>query len=99
MPFVEKVPVRSLEKTSVKDKVENILSADKKNAYTVQGIMVEHFGVKKDEICNKPFSVWKKGYPTLYSRIRSSLIKLRTERKVGSGKHGKADVFYWIETS
>lgn len=92
-----KIPVESVEKEDVCTKVEEALKKDKENAYTISGLMIEVFRVKKDDIENKPFSAWKKGLPTLYSRIGNCLRKLEKTGKVKSRKHEKAFVYWYIE--
>ena len=59
--------------------------------------MVDVFNVKKEDIDNKSFSSWKKGLPTLYSRIGNCLRKLEKIGKIKSRKHGKAFVYWYIE--
>jgi len=91
-----KVPVKDLEKEDVCSKVEGILKKDQENAYTVGGLMVEAFGVKKEEIKSKAFGSWKKGLPTLYSRITRCLKKLESTGKVKFRKHGRAWVYWYV---
>ena len=57
--------------------------------------MIESFGVKENEI-DKSFSLWKKGYPTLYSRIRKALDKLTGESKIKQAKKGRAIHYWWV---
>ncbi len=94
MGFTKKVPVTEVEGDSVEDVVLRTLREDPTNAYTIMGIMVEKFGVKESEVNGKPFSQWKKGYPSLYTKIRIALQRAAREGKVQSKKHGKA-VVYW----
>ncbi len=90
-----KIPIKELEREDVYDKVEEALMKDPENAYTTMGIMVEVFGVKPQEVKNKPFSDWKKGLPTMYGRIDRCLKKLKKEGKVNQKKHGKAWVYWY----
>jgi hypothetical protein len=87
------VPVKELEKEDVYSKVEEVLSNDPENAYTVKGVMVVAFGVKPEDIY-KSFAEWKKGLSALYGRIDRCLRKLNEEGKVNQKKYGKAWV-YW----
>jgi hypothetical protein len=59
--------------------------------------MVEVFKVEPKDIENKPFASWKKGLPTLYSRIGRCLRRLEELGKIKSKKHEKAWVYWWIE--
>ena len=89
-----KVPVADLEKNNVCEMVRKKLESDPKNAYTIMGLMVE-LGVKEDDIRGKPFSQWKKGQPTMYSRIRKCLEQLQVDGIIKASKHQRADVFWW----
>ena len=90
-----KVPVSKIQKNDVQERVRETLSSDPNNAYTVMGLMVERFGVKKEDIDGKPFNQWKSGQPSMYTRIRTSLEKLKKEGKINSTKHGRAEVYWW----
>jgi len=90
-----KVPVSELEKNNICEVVRETLESDPTNAYTIMGLMVEKFKVKENEILGKPFSQWKSGHPTLYSRIRKCLDQMQKEGVVKKGKHEKADVYWW----
>ena len=92
-----KILVKDLEKDDILSKVGEQLRKDKENAYTVQGLMVRAFGVKEEEIQNKPFAAWKKGLPTLYSRIGRSLKRLQQGGNVKSKKHERAWVYWWVD--
>jgi hypothetical protein len=94
-----KVPVKNLEKEDVYSKVEETLKNDQENAYTIGGIMVTTFGVKEEDIHNKPFSAWKKGQPTLYGRIDRSLRRMAKEGKAHCKKHERAMVYWWAQPS
>lgn len=91
-----KIPIKNLEKEDVMSKVEEFLSRDRENAYTIGGIMVEAFKVKQEDIENKSFSSWKKGLPTVYSRIGRCLKRLEERGKVKSKKHERAWVYWYI---
>lgn len=92
-----KILVKDLEKDDVYSKVEETLENDPQNAYTIVGIMIESFGVKKSDIENKPFSNWKKGQPTLYGRIDRTLRRLVNEGKAKCRKHERAMVYWWVK--
>lgn len=93
-----KVPVKKVEKSpDVKKVIEDTLKFDPEFAYTISGLMVEKFGFQKTDIDNKPFSRWPKGAPTMYSKIRNTLEKLKEEGKVKSAKDEKAMVYWWIK--
>ena len=49
--------------------------------------MVDEFGIKESDIASKPFNLWKKGLPTMYTKIRLTL-----ERSVKEGKVKKQKV-------
>ena len=95
MSMTIKIPVEDAEKGSVCEKVEEALRNDRKNAYTISGLMVTSFGVKESDIESKPFSQWKKGQPSLYTKIRICLEKLVKEGKVKNIKKSKAVVYWW----
>lgn len=97
MPLKIKVPVSEIQKSDVRNKIEQILQEDSENAYTIMGLMVKGFNVKEQDVLNKPFSQWKKGLPTLYTRVRTTLEKLIREGKVKKAKHEKAFVYWWVE--
>ncbi len=92
-----KIPIKELEKDDVFTKVEETLKNDPKNAYTIIGIMIETFKVKPEDVENKSFSSWRKGLPTMYSRIGRSLKKLEMLGKIKSKKHERAWVYWWVE--
>ncbi|MEK6833120.1 MAG: hypothetical protein AABY32_03660 [Nanoarchaeota archaeon] len=92
-----KIPVQEIQKEDICSKVENKLKSDKGNAYTISGLMIELFKVKKEDINNKPFSNWKKGLPTMYSRISRCLRRLEGLGKINSRKHEKAFVYWWVK--
>lgn len=93
-----KVPVKKIEESSdVRQVLEDTLKTDSEFAYTISGLMVKKFGFKESDIDNKPFSRWPKGAPTMYSRIRNKLEKLKEEGKVKSAKDEKAMVYWWVE--
>lgn len=97
MGLTVKIPVKEVEgKETVYETIERILKSDKNNAYTIGGLMITAFGVKESEIRGKSFSQWRKGLPTLFTRIRLSLVKLVREGKVNQIKKGRAVVYWWI---
>lgn len=89
-----KVPVSELEMESVYDKVKKHLQKNPKYAYTRAGLMVELYGYKAEDL-NKPFNEWKKGAPTLYTRIRLALERLEKEGLINSKKEGKKYLYWW----
>ena len=91
-----KVPIKELEKMDVYSKVLSTLRDDSNNAYTVSGIMIQSFGVKTKQIENKPFRDWDKGLPSLYTKIRICLDKMKKHGMVNVKKHGKAWVYWWV---
>lgn len=89
-----KIPRSQLETESVLDKVKKHLQENSDYAFTRSGLMVEVFGFKKEDL-NAPFRDWPKGAPTLYTRIRLALEKLKDEGLVGSSKQGKKFLYWW----
>ena len=89
-----KVPRSQLETESVLDKVKKHLQENSAYAFTRMGLMVEVFGFKEEDL-NGPFSDWPKGGPTLYTRVRLALEKLRDEGLVESSKQGKKFLYWW----
>ncbi len=90
--------LKEVKKEDVCAKVEKRLRTDKENAYTIAGLMTEVFDVKDKAIENKPFKDWDKGLPTLYTRIRLCLEKLKKQGKVDSKKHSKAWIYWWTRS-
>lgn len=96
MSLTRKVPVKEMEREKpVMETIENRLKSDRDNAYTIAGLMIECFGVKEEDI-DKSFSKWKKGDPTLYSRIRKALDVLTKQGKIKQAKRGRAVHYWWI---
>jgi len=89
-----KVPRSKLETESVLDKVKKHLQKNSDYAFTRAGLMVEVFGFKKEDL-NAPFRDWPKGAPTLYTRIRLALEKLKVEGLIESSKQGKKFLYWW----
>jgi len=89
-----KIPRDKLENGNVYDRVKEHLQENVKDAYTIMGLMVELFGAKAEEL-NGPFKDWPKGMPSLYTRVRLGLEKLKAEKLVDSKKHGKAYFYFW----
>ena len=96
MPLTIKVPVKDLKgNRPVCQTVEEKLKSDPENAYSAMGLMVECFGVKESDILGVPWTKWKKGQPSLYSRIRVCAERLYREGKVGKDKEKQAIVYWW----
>ena len=93
MSLARKMPVNKIKEDSVSEKITAQLMHDMGNGYTIAGLMMDCYGVKESEI-NKPFSLWKKGLPTLYTRIRLNLEKMVEQGAVNKAKRGRA-VYYW----
>ena len=91
-----KIPIREVQEEDFCSKVEKALGEDKENAYTVNGLMIEIFKVKKEDIENKAFKDIKKELVALYSKITRCLRRLESLGKVKSKKHGKAFVYWYI---
>ena len=89
-----KIPRSQLETESVLDKVKNHLQENPAYAFTRIGLMVEVFGFTEEDL-NGPFSDWPKGAPTLYTRIKLALEKLKDEGLVESRKQGKKFLYWW----
>lgn len=97
MTMTIKVPVKEVEgKESISGIVEKTLKNDQSNAYSISGLMVTAFGVKESDIHSKPFSQWKSGQPSMYTRIRLCLEKLVSEGRAKKMKKSKAMVYWWI---
>jgi len=92
-----KIPRSKLENGNVYDKVKAHLRKNPKDAYTTMGLMIELFGANEKDL-NAPFKDWPEGMPSLYTRIRLSLEKLKTEKLIDSKKHGKAYFYFWRES-
>jgi hypothetical protein len=90
-----KIPINKIEKNDICEKVIEHLEKDKNNAYTVQGLMMEVFGVNKKDLEGTSFSDRNKNLNTMYGRITNCLRKLEKFGKVKSAKHERAFV-YWI---
>jgi hypothetical protein len=94
MPLTTKVPVSGIKtKKSVLEVVETQLKSDRKNAYTITGLMMTCYGVKESDI-RGGFTHWRKGLPTMYTQIRLALIKLVKQKKVSQANYGRG-VVYW----
>ena len=92
----KKIPVKELsEKQNIIGIVEKTLKEDLNNAYTVEGLMIEKFGVAEKDIQNKTFGERKREHNTLYGRVTSALRKLLFEGKIKVAKHGKAKAYWW----
>jgi hypothetical protein len=96
MGLTIKVPVKEIKANRpVCETVEERLKSDPDNGYTVMGLMVECYGVKESDINGVPFNKWKKGQPSLYSRIRTCLERLVKSGKVNKSKVKRAFVYWW----
>lgn len=60
------------------------------------GLMIELFGASEENL-NGPFKDWETGMPSLYTRVRLALEKLKAEKLIDSKKHGKAYFYFWSE--
>ncbi|KYK35697.1 MAG: hypothetical protein AYK18_02935 [Theionarchaea archaeon DG-70] len=89
------VPVNLVKKMDVGKIIEATLRNDPKNAYTIMGLMVKKFDVNEADINGKSFKDWKPGQPTLYTKIRTTLEKLKKQAKVDSAKYERAVVYWW----
>jgi len=89
-----KVLLNQLEKQSVSDKIKGHLQENSGYAYTIAGLMVEMYGFKGEEL-NASFKDWPKGAPSLYTRIRLALKKMKEEGLVDSKKQGKKYLYWW----
>ena len=89
-----KVPRRQLETESILDKVKKHLQENSDYAFTRIGLMVEVFSFKAEDL-NAPFRDWPRGAPSLYTRIRLALEKLKNEGLVESLKQGKKFLYWW----
>jgi len=92
-----KIPRSKLENGDVYEKVTEHLRKNPKDAYTIGGLIVELFGANPKDL-NAPFKDWPKGMPSLYTRIRLALERLKTEKLVDSKKHGRAFFYFWHES-
>jgi hypothetical protein len=92
-----KIPIKDIVVDSVERKIEERLREDKKNAYTIMGIMIELFNVKEQDMRNKSFPQWKEGLPSLYTKVRVALERLVENGKAKKAKHGKAFVYWWVD--
>jgi len=92
-----KISRNELEDGNTYDRVKEHLQKNSKDAYTIMGLMVELFGVNAKDL-NGPFKDWPKGMPSLYTRVRLALEKLKAEKLIDSKKHGKAYFYFWCES-
>ncbi len=75
--------------------VEEKLKSDPDNGYTIQGLMIECFNVKEDDMDGKPFGMWKKGLPSLYTRVRTCLERGVEEGRINKTKQSRAGLYWW----
>jgi len=101
MAITLKIPISKVNKknpTRVYEIVKETLREDSKNAYTVMGIMVEKFGVKKSDLEGKSWRQWPKkpfSHVYLYQKIRKSLRRLEKEGRIETAKEGMSFVYWW----
>lgn len=100
MALTIKVPVSEITGVDFCEKIEDKLFSDKKNAYTVCGIMVDVFGVKPELFENKPFKEWKEDpkygkTTTMYSKIRNCLTRSVKKGVILTKRQGKKDLYWW----
>jgi hypothetical protein len=76
-------------------KIIEFLKSNVGKAYSIQGILVNVFNVKEEDIKGVSFCDMKAGLPTLYSRIRATLKRLVISGNVKMGKSEKAFFYYW----
>jgi len=91
-----KIPRSELESGNVYDKIKEHLQRNPKDAYTIMGLMITLFGASEEKL-NGPFKDWEQGMPSLYTRVRLALEKLKAEKLIDSKKHGKAYFYFWSE--
>ena len=96
MGLTIKKPVKEIKASRpVCEIVAERLKSDPDNGYTIMGLMVECFNVKETEMNGKPFSSWRKGLPSLYTRVRLCLERLVKEGKVDKAKQERAGLYWW----
>jgi hypothetical protein len=83
-------------RVSVESKVELLLSENPEDAYTINGILIEAFGVDAKDL-HGPWSQWPGKLPTLYGRVRRTLDRLVVAGKVTKAKNGPASFWAWKE--
>jgi hypothetical protein len=91
-----KIPRSQLESNDVDEKIKGHLRNNPENAYTIGGLMVEVFGANAEDL-NAPFKDWPKGMPSLYTKIRHVLEKLKADGTIDSKKRGKGYFYFWCE--
>lgn len=94
MPVAPKKKVAEFE-IPFEKKIEEILRNDPEHAYHISRIMVDHFGIKEDEI-SRGFSEWQdKDALALWKKIRNALLLLEEKGKVEKRKDGKINYYWW----
>lgn len=95
MALLIKVPVKDLNpEQNVFEIVKRALRDDPKNAYTVQGIMIEKFGVGEKHLHGK-FEDREQDHNALYSKVSQALKKLVQQGYAGFDKQERAFVYFW----
>lgn len=82
---------------NVPKEVRNFLQKNKENAYTIQGILINLYGIKEKDVRGVSFKNMKKGLPTLYTKVRRTLEKLVEEGKANKKQRGHAIYYYLIK--
>ena len=88
-----KVAKRDL-RMGVDDKIERFLREHSDDAYTINGLLVEVYGVEAKDL-RGPWAAWPGKLPTLYGRVRRVLDKLYVTGKLTKGREGKATFWAW----
>lgn len=79
----------------IEKKIEDILRSDPEHAYHTTRLMVDHFGVKEDEIGGS-FKDWKdQDAVALWRKVRNALHLLHEEGKLEMQRDGKINYFWW----
>ena len=79
---------------NVDDKIARFLMEHSEDAYTINGLLVEVYGVEAKDL-RGPWSSWPGKLPTLYGRVRRVLDKLYLTGKLTKGREGKATFWAW----
>jgi hypothetical protein len=83
--------------TSVEEQVRKILESDPEYATHTARIMVDHFGVKEEDLAPK-FKDWKNMKDvTLWRKIRNALLSLEAQGLVKKQRHEKINYYHWIK--
>lgn len=76
-------------------KVVKVLKQDRKSYYTVNGVMVEGFGIEPSKLL-RPWPEWPNELGRLYQKIRRCLMQLEKQKHVKHERDGKKVGFRWI---